>query len=149
MMNLGLVIEKLNKIKDVKGKLKYLEQLIFKTKNGKIKKELIKLLKKIQKSGKKQFSFEEIHENKQEEEKKPIALEEIVVRRSERFGTSELELKDYLIEAPEEITTTPIELPTATKKDEYIPVETYKPIEERKDYIPLEFESEYKRMESG
>ncbi len=94
-MDIELIIQKLNKIEDKKGKIKYLESLIFKTKNKKLKKKLIKLLKLVEKNNGKKLSFEEIHsENKKDEksekedknEEKSKTLDNIVSKRG--FSTA-------------------------------------------------------------
>jgi len=141
-MNIKLIIEELNKIENVKGKLKYLEGIIFKTKDKVLKEKLIKLLKLIQKSGKKRLSFEDIHSEENVKSNKKVALEEIVLHRGEKFEDSNFELKDYLVELPEEIRTTPFEIEKEEKPQNYIPLENYKQLE-NKEYVPLE--SEYKQ----
>ncbi|MCD6575996.1 MAG: hypothetical protein J7K73_02445 [Nanoarchaeota archaeon] len=144
-VKLKLIIEELNKIESVKGKLKYLEGIIFKTKDKSLKEKLIRLLELIQKSGKKRLSFEEIHSNEKSKVKsKP--LEEMVLHRGESFDESKLELKDYIVEPGEEVVrVTPVNLLEEENLDKtYLKLDTYK-LAEKKDYIPQEVDTGYER----
>jgi len=64
IMDINDVLETVNKISSIKGKLRYLERLIEKEKDKKRRKELVALLMKIEKSSGKRMTFEEIHEEK-------------------------------------------------------------------------------------
>ena len=137
-MDIDLIIEELNKIEGVKGKLKYLERIIFETKDKKLKEKLIEILKKIQKNEKKRLSFEEIHSGNAVE-KKSLFLEEIVVSRTEKFdGTSE-ELKDYLAEPLSE------ELSAADEEGEFRLDSSYFGMEEHGKNDVYASKNEYKK----
>ncbi len=143
-LELKLIIEELNKIETKKGKLKYLEGIIFKTKDKKIKEQLIKFLEMIQKNGKR-LSFEEIHNG---EQKKPTkSLEEVIQHNTEKFDESKIELKDYLNELPSEDALTSPDFVEGELKDKtYIQLETYKQTD-KEDYTP-KLDSEYERRDA-
>ena len=142
-LDLNLIIEELNKIEDVKGKLKFLEKIIFKTKDKELKMKLVKLLELIQKDSKKRLSFEEIHKE-EIPEKRNVSLEGLVARKN--VPIENFELKDYVNEVPNEPN---FEFEAVRELEEpklgYIEIEPYKE-SENKEYFPLEL-PEYLRSE--
>lgn len=153
-MDIKLILEKLNKIESKKGKIKYIEKLIFETKDEKLKEKLKKLLKLIEKNGNKKLSFEEIHseelniDNKKDDMKNienMISLESriTVPINNQRIESVEDDFEetykrnfiteDRILQKNDE---------KIEKKIDYLPKEGYLEKEEIKEYKQLE-EPEY------
>ncbi|MCD6547120.1 MAG: hypothetical protein J7K22_01050 [Nanoarchaeota archaeon] len=143
-LDFELIEEELNKIDDVKGKIKFLEKLIFKTKDKKAKEKLIKMLKEIEHLEKKRLSFEKIHEEEEEESQ----IEKIVMQRAAPPEIHLEELKEYFVELPSEITEIPISIEEEIKSSAYMEKEEYRKISQP-TYIPLESETTYQRIQTA
>ncbi len=153
-MDIKLILEKLNKIESKKGKIKYIEKLIFETRDKKLKERLKKLLKLIEKNGNKKLSFEEIHSEELNIDNKKENVENIenmislesritVPINNQRIESVEDDFEEtYTRNFITEDRILPKNDEKIEKKIDYLPKEGYLEKEKIKEYKQLE-EPEY------
>ena len=133
-MDLEKIIQKINKIKGQKEKIKFIEKLLAKNqKDKKLKKELLKILKTTKTEQKKK--------EKSKKTLKHVPLEDLLFKRMETFAETEIQIKDYFTELVPQISSIPFKpLNEITKSDDYLHIDAYQTKEQKNDYIKQQFE---------